>query len=118
MGGSYATLSGFVNKLHMGPLEVAEAVPFDPVVRTNPPQLELELMGVAPPAAVINCFVQGDNRCWVEDRPELGAGHYLVRAEKPLTGRRNKYTLTWQGEDRRWRWYSHPWINAENPAPR
>jgi peptidoglycan/xylan/chitin deacetylase (PgdA/CDA1 family) len=116
MGGPFASFSGFVNKLEMEPLIVTEVKPFDPVIRTNPPQLQLTLREVSAPAAVINCFVQGDNRCWVEKLSEQGPGNYLVRAEQPLQGRRNKYTLTFQGQDGAWQWYSHPWINAEQPV--
>lgn len=115
MGGPFASFSGFVNKLKMDPLLVTEVKPFDPVIRNNPPQLELTLGQVVAPAAVINCFVQGDNRCWVEKHPKRGPGHYTVRAEQPLEGRRNKYTLTFQGKDGTWQWYSHLWINAERP---
>lgn len=117
MGGPFASFSGFVKKLEMDPLIVTEVKPFDPVIRTtSPPQLELTLGEVSAPAAVINCFVQGDNRCWVKKQPERGPNHYLVSAEQPLEGRRNKYTLTFQGKDGAWQWYSHLWINAEHPV--
>ncbi len=117
MGGPFATLDGFVSKLKMKPLIVLEQSPLSSVVgRDNPPVLTLKLGDTDLDAKHFNCFVQGTNRCWIEQSEERGEGWYTVRAEQPLSGRRNKYTLTIQGRDGRWLWFSHPWVNADNPA--
>jgi peptidoglycan/xylan/chitin deacetylase (PgdA/CDA1 family) len=118
MGGPFATLEDFIAKARMRPLPVREQEPLDPLVRPddNPPLLDLHLPDMAGQAAAFNCFVQGDNRCTVEENLQRGAGWYRVVAEKPLTGRRNKYTLTYQSADG-WLWFSQLWINAERPLP-
>lgn len=117
MGGPYATLSGFVNKYKMVPLPVVEQEPFDPVIRVeNPPVLTLRLSG---PYRTdnFNCFVQGQNSCRVENARGKDGEWIRIVAEKPLSGRRNKYTLTIRTADGRWAWFSHPWINADRPHP-
>ncbi|MCW8860740.1 MAG: polysaccharide deacetylase family protein [Deltaproteobacteria bacterium] len=117
MGGPFATLQGFVSKLKMKPLLVLQQEPFESVLVTNPPELSIKLVGESLRPERFNCFVQGDNRCWVEANQERGAGWYKILAEKPLTGRRNKYTLTLQTREGDWLWYSHPWVKADNPVP-
>ena len=114
MGGPFATLKSFKSKLAMKPLVVTAEDSFDPVIGENPPVLHLQIAGKQIDPSRFNCFVQGENRCWVEADE---AGGYRVVAESPLTGRRNKYTLTLQSRQGDWLWYSHPWINAKNPAP-
>jgi len=118
MGGPYATMAGFKSKLAMQPLPVLEVEPFDAVIRSNPPVLQLRIAGKKINPKRINCFAQGENRCWVEADRDKGDGWYRVFAEKPLTGRRNKYTLTLQSSNGGWLWYSHPWINAKHPIDR
>ena len=115
MGGPYATLNGFINKLKMKPLVVAEEIPFSPVVTDNPPELRVQITSDRVDMRRVNCFVQGENSCRVD---VVGGekGWYRVVAEKPLTGRRNKYTLTVQGKKGGWYWYSHLWVNAKSPA--
>jgi len=116
MGGPFATLAGFKTKLAMKPLLVIEEDSFDPVIGENPPVLHLHIAGQQIDPQRLNCFVQGENRCWVEADVDKGAGWYQVLAVQPLTGRRNKYTLTLQSREGGWLWYSHPWINTKNPA--
>jgi peptidoglycan/xylan/chitin deacetylase (PgdA/CDA1 family) len=113
MGGPFATLKGFREKVAMEPLLVSVERPADPVLEgNNPPVLELLIEAGKADLDRMNCYVQGDNRCKVEaikDRP----GAYRVTAEKPLTGRRNKYTLTAPFRNGSgWHWYSHLWINS------
>ena len=99
----------------MKPLIVLERKPSDPVVMTNPPVLHILVAGDPVQPQRFNCFVQGENRCQVEIDRDLGAGWYKITADKPLTGRRNKYTLTLQTLKGDWLWYSHLWINATHP---
>ncbi len=115
MGGPFATLAGFVQKLNMRALAVQETEPVDPVVGLNPPVLKLKLQDAVLARGAINCFVQGDNSCSVNSLNGQD-GWIEITAEKPLSGRRNKYTLTIQARDGSWAWYSHLWINASNPV--
>ena len=116
MGGGFATLTGFKTKLAMQPLLVTGEDPFDPIIKQNPPSLNLQIPGKQIHPRRFNCFVQGENKCWVESDETNRPGWYRVVAEKPLTGRRNKYTLTLQSQQGAWLWYSHLWVNAKNPA--
>lgn len=115
MGGPYATVKGFVDKLRMKPLVVLNETPFSTVVRDNPPELLLQIDTLAVDMRRVNCFVQGDNVCRIEKVPGR-AGWYLVSADQSLSGRRNKYTLTVPGKRGGWHWYSHLWLNAKSPA--
>ena len=116
MGGPYATLQGFINKLLMKPLVVLQQRPYSPVVTTdNPPELLLQLDTTVVDMRRVNCFVQGENSCSVK-KVEGATGWYRVIAEEPLSGRRNKYTLTVPGEKGGWHWFSQPWVNAKLPA--
>lgn len=116
MGGPYANMPGFLRKIGMRALDVQRSSPNNPVIRDdNPPVLTLKLADSALARGQINCFVQGDNSCRVE-RNAAKKDEIKVVAEKPLTGRRNKYTLTALGDDGRWFWYSHLWINASRPV--
>jgi peptidoglycan/xylan/chitin deacetylase (PgdA/CDA1 family) len=117
MGGPYALLDGFIDKLNMRSLGVLAQNPADPIIRDqNPPELRLRLNDVEVAQGQINCFVQGENRCRVERNPER-KDEIFIQADKQLTGRRNKYTLTALGSDGRWKWFSQLWINATRPIP-
>ncbi len=115
MGGPFATLAGFKSKLAMKPLPVTAVEPFNPVIEENPPVLYFKLTDPKINPTRFNCFVQGDNKCRVEKDGRGRAGWYQIVAEQPLTGRRNKYTLTLQSQQG-WLWYSHLWINAKDPV--
>jgi len=115
MGGPYATAKGFIDKLQMEPLVVIEESPLDPVVRDPqlPPRLRIRIAADGADLSRLNCFVQGDNSCTVT-AVDGSDDTFEVVAEKPLTGRRNKYTLTAPGlTDQGWRWYSHLWIQSD-----
>ena len=114
MGGPFATLSGFVSKINMRPMAASIGSGTTPVVTDNPPALLLNIQGMGSHNGV-NCFVQGDNSCQLEPAPDRGNDWYRVVAAKPLTGRRNKYTLTRRNANGQWLWFSHLWINANRP---
>ena len=117
MGGPFATLAGFKDKLSMGPIRVAEERPFSPLVGArNPPELQLRIEDFGLDLRRINCFVQGDNLCKVEALPGQ-KGWFRVVAEQPLSGRRNKFTLTAQDKKGNWYWYSHLWVKGNSPVP-
>ncbi len=114
MGGPFATFKGFVSKLNMQPLVVAEGASASPILSGmhNPPELVLNIPEL-PSVHAVNCFVQGDNVCSVEVAEDKGDNWYRVTAEKPLSGRRNKYTLTTRSSTGDWLWFSHLWIHAD-----
>lgn len=115
MGGPYATLAGFKEKLDMKPLLVVAEEPVSPLLDANPPLLKLQISDPTADLRQINCFVQGGNSCQVE-QVAAQPGWFQVVAAEPLTGRRNKYTLTVAGKQGGWHWYSHLWLRTEHAA--
>ena len=112
MGGEYATLEGFREKLHMKPLPVRVVSPDTPVVgAADPPVLVVDLGEAAKlDLRHLRCFVQGQGNADIEADREI-PGRFTVRAVSPLAGRRNKYTLTAPGRDgRSWYWFSQLWV--------
>ncbi|WP_303722560.1 polysaccharide deacetylase family protein [Malonomonas rubra] len=116
MGGPYATLKEFADKLLMKPLAVIGEEPYSPILQENPPKLLLQIDVTDVDMRRVNCFVQGENSCRVEVVTGQ-EGWYRVQADLPLSSsRRNKYTLTVPGKKGGWHWYSHLWVNAKSPA--
>jgi len=115
MGGGYATLEGFMEKVQMQALPVVSAEGVDPIVRQqNPPELRLRLQQDMRQFHSFNCFVQGQNTCVVQSDAQK-TGVLRIKAQAPLRGRRNKYTLTAQGKDGRWYWFSQLWVQPQRP---
>ncbi|RMF44996.1 MAG: hypothetical protein D6751_08040 [Deltaproteobacteria bacterium] len=113
MGGPYASVASFREKLAMRPLKVLSARPASPVLSgENPPVLELVVDAGNLIAEQLTCYVSGQGRGVVEwlDRAE---GRLRITAREPLRGRRGKYTLTAPGRAGGWHWYSHLWIRPE-----
>ncbi len=111
MGGEYGTLTEFQDKARLRALPVRVLEPGSPVLPTggNPPTLVVEIAGEGVDFDRMKCFVQGENACRVSPDP-LRPGRFTVRADRPLTGRRNKYTLTAPGTRSGWYWFSQPWF--------
>lgn len=110
MGGEYATLAGFREKLAMRPLEVRVVEPRSPVVgASNPPELIVEILSEEADPRGLRCFVQGQEGAVVRADPRH-PGRYRVRARQPLAGRRNHYTLTAPGKAGGWFWFSQLWV--------
>jgi peptidoglycan/xylan/chitin deacetylase (PgdA/CDA1 family) len=123
MGGVFATLAGFKHKLAMHPLPVTVLTPESPILAENdPPEMifSLDTTDIIP--STLRCYVQGQEVVVPEPVDDL-AGYagtvdngviYRVRAAKPLSPRRNKYTLTAQGRNGNgWYWYSHLWVHPD-----
>ncbi|MEA3465396.1 MAG: polysaccharide deacetylase family protein [Thermodesulfobacteriota bacterium] len=111
MGGAFATLQGFKSKLTMRPMPIVVHRSTSPIVGAHdPPELIFSLDNNTDIAmSSLRCYVQGQDSVAVEAD---GEGNYRVVAGAPLSGRRNKYTLTAQSRDGRfWYWFSHPWIH-------
>lgn len=118
MGGPYATLAGFRAKAGMRALRVQVLKPSSPVLAgqpDGPPQLRLRIDGTGIEKSGLSCFVQGENNCRV-DAVAGAPEEVLVTAEKPLSGRRNKYTVTAPGVGGKWYWFSQPWFQPRRPG--
>lgn len=116
MGGPYASLKSFSDKAEMHPFDVAVVSPNSPVVaKVDPPELKVRVLDDKYDLRRLQGFVQGDNQLQIE-KNAAGEGTLItVRAVKPLTGRRNKYTLTVPLKDGSgWAWYSFPWFRLDS----
>ncbi|NIQ98218.1 MAG: hypothetical protein GWN87_31790 [Desulfuromonadales bacterium] len=118
MGGPYATLKGFREKVAMRPLPVKVLEPDSPVVgKNNPPRMLVQIEAGRADLKRLNCFVQGQGRGRITADPDV-EGRYVVKAKAPLDTRRSKYTLTAPGNDGTWYWYSHLWVRLDNAGER
>jgi len=111
MGGDFATLEGFRDKGAMAPLQLELIPPIDPVWNdtTAAPVMTVRITSDRYDLARLQGFVQGDNTLRIEPLPGQ-PGTYRVQAAKPLSGRRNKYTLTVPLRQGGWAWFSQPWF--------
>lgn len=111
MGGVYATLEGFREKLLVKALPVEVVSPSTPVVEwEDPPTLVVRIDGDQVDLSRLRGFLQGEGDVNITPDPE-NAGRFVVRASRPLTGRRNKYTLAAPGKrGGQWYWFSQLWI--------
>ena len=113
MGGPFATINGFKNKLVMKALRVKETTPDTPFYGSNPPELRVE-----PEAGMVNLnaaqfFVDGVKT----EIKKISGGeqpYIILKAGKKLSGRRTLYTLTAPSADgKSWHWFSYLWIDPE-----
>jgi len=111
MGGAYATLEGFRDKLAMRHLAVKVVSPVSPIIGAeDPPVLIVEIPVGEVDLSRLRCFVQGQGEARISRDP-AAPGRFRVQALQPLSGRRNKYTLTAPSLDgRRWYWFSQLWV--------
>jgi len=113
MGGPYAHLDSFREKLRMQPLPVTLLKPASVVVgKENPPRLEVQIDPRLVDLKRLRCFVGGQPDGLLQALP--GApGRYLVQARHPLEARRSKYTLTAPGHSGGWFWFSQLWVRTD-----
>lgn len=112
MGGSSATLESFRDKLRLRPLPVTVVAPASGLVAGSvAPELVVD---IAPAPGVdftrLVAFVDGKPVKLLRDSSV--AGRYRFRAERALTERRSKYTLTAPGPRGEWYWFTFLWIRA------
>ncbi|SDL52024.1 Polysaccharide deacetylase [Geoalkalibacter ferrihydriticus] len=116
MGGPFATVEGFGDKMRMKALPVILTEPDDPILEgENPPRLTLQIdpQGAAD-LSQLNFFVRGRAQSDVVFDQE-NPGVVRVRADEPLNARRTSYTLTAPGKTGGWHWYSFLWIRPDVP---
>nr|WP_320048273.1 polysaccharide deacetylase family protein [uncultured Desulfuromonas sp.] len=112
MGGPFATLKGFREKLSMDAMPVTVLDPPTPLITSmDPPRLRFQLDPQRIVVSSLRCYVQGQNSV-VPQLIDREKGLFEVVAEQPLAGRRNKYTLTAQSrKGGKWLWFSQLWIH-------
>lgn len=115
MAGPYAEPEKFQARVKMRPLPVAVLEPEETILAPpldNPPllKLKIDLSGLNPKS--LRCFVDGQTNCSLTRGP--GPDIYHVQAERPLEGRRSKYTVTASGQSGgQWFWFSRLWVSLQ-----
>lgn len=117
MGGPFATVEGFRDKLRMKAMPVISTDPASTLLEEqNPPQLlvRMDPKGDAD-LSRLNFFVRGQAQAGVAVDP-LDPHAVRLKADSALTGRRTLYTLTAPAKSGGgWYWYSFLWIRPELP---
>lgn len=114
MGGPFATLNGFKNKLSMKALRISEINPGTPFFAQNPPELEIAVIPYEISLSQAQFFVDGKKTKITETIPGDQNPSLVLRAEQKLTDRRTLYTITAPSTDgKNWHWFSHLWINPQ-----
>ena len=110
MGGPYATLTGFIEKLAMHALPLQVLSPNSPILGdANPPTLVVRIAPGVVDLKRLRCFVPDQPLAEMSFDPAV-PGRVTARARRPLTGRRSKYTLTAPGIKGGWYWFSQLWV--------
>jgi len=114
MGGPFATMNGFKNKLQMKALQISEQIPNTPFPPENPPVLSLKLLPSKINVKQAQFFVDGEKSDNIQTVVENDIPVIKVFAPDKITDRRTLYTLTAPSLDgKTWHWYSHLWIRPE-----
>lgn len=112
MGGPYATMAGFKEKLAMRALPVKVLEPVSPVLgAVNPPTMVVQIAPGVVDLKRLRCYVPDQPLAKLSFDPSV-AGRVTVQAEQPLSGRRSKYTLTAPGLKGGWYWFSQLWVRT------
>lgn len=107
MGGAYATLSGFKEKLRMHALSVKVIDGNDQLFTQNPPVLSLRIEQADLQWSTLSCYIGGKKQEAIKREGNLVS----VQSTYPTKSRRTLYTLTAQAKDGKWYWFSHVWVN-------
>jgi len=110
MAESFAGMDQFRTKIASLPMPVRDVMPWEPVVTTTKPRIEVTLVeehGLTR-LAELACFVAGQGRVEVEWLEQ--GRRFAVGPEKPFGPGRRRVNCTAPGTDGRYYWFSHAWI--------
>ena len=113
MAESYAGLDEFRTRVASLPLPVIQATPWNPVVNTARPRLEITLADTPARLDQLACFISGQGQTdieWLEPRRRFSVG-----AQAPLSAGRQRVNCTAPGDQGRYFWFSHPWVVDLDP---
>jgi peptidoglycan/xylan/chitin deacetylase (PgdA/CDA1 family) len=111
---AFGDMDSFRTKVASLPLPVEAVVPWDPVVTTDRPSVEVTLGDTLARSEELACFVSGQGR--VEPRWIESDRRFSVAPEQPLGPGRQRVNCTAPRDDGRYFWFSHPWIVRKEPA--
>jgi peptidoglycan/xylan/chitin deacetylase (PgdA/CDA1 family) len=106
---AYSAMDDFRMKMKTRPLPVTQVEPWDPVIATRSPRLELTLRQTDARLDALACFVGGQGQVKVE---WLEPGRrFAVQPPEALSAGRNRVNCTAPAKDGgRYHWFSHQWI--------
>jgi len=108
MAEAFADLAEFRTKVASLPMPVVSVDPWDPVVTTPRPTVEVTVSDGDGNLERLACFVSGQGRVdveWVEPRRRFRVG-----PATDLAAGRQRVNCTAPRPDGRFEWFSHPWI--------
>lgn len=108
MAEAFADLAQFRTKVASLPMPVVSVEPWDPVVTTREPRIEVTLGEADARLGELACFVGGQGQVkvqWSEDRRR-----FTVGPAQPLGPGRQRVNCTAPRKDGRYLWFSHPWV--------
>ena len=106
---AYSAMDDFSMKMKTRPLPVTQVEPWDPVIATRNPRLELTLGQTDARLDALACFVGGQGQVKVE---WLEPGRrFAVQPPEALSTGRNRVNCTAPAKGgSRYHWFSHQWI--------
>jgi hypothetical protein len=108
MAETFGGMDSFRTKVASLPLPVESVRPWDPVVTTSRPRVEIRLARSEARLGELACYVSGQGRVDVQwGEPERS---FSVGPAEPLGPGRQRVNCTVPGKDGRYFWFSHPWI--------
>ena len=106
MAEPYAARDGFATKAASLPLPVVAVEPAEPLVRENPPRLDITLAEHGPAPKAVACYLNGRPM-----RVEVEARRLRLQAGAPLPKGRSRYNCTAPAAGgKRFYWFSQPWM--------
>jgi biofilm PGA synthesis lipoprotein PgaB len=108
MAEAFGGLSEFRTKVASLPLPVVTVEPWDPVVSTRRPRIEVTLGEADARLSELTCYVSGQGAVEVEWLTP--AKRFSVAPVRPFGEGRHRVNCTAPRNDGRFLWFSHPWI--------
>jgi peptidoglycan/xylan/chitin deacetylase (PgdA/CDA1 family) len=108
MAEAFGGLAEFRTKVASLPLPVVTVEPWDPVVSTRQPSIEVTLGEADARLSELTCYVSGQGAVEVEWLTP--AKRFSVAPARPFGEGRHRVNCTAPRNDGRYLWFSHPWI--------
>jgi len=111
---AFADMGEFRVKVRSLPMPVEAVTPWEPVVGSSRPEIEVTLGKTDARLPELACFVGGQGRVpvrWIE-----AGKRFAVAPQRPLGTGRQRVNCTAPRKDGRYLWFSHPWfVTAPKP---
>ncbi len=110
----YGKMESFITKVNIHALPILWVEPEQPLLKNNPPVLQIGIEKNKIIEEQINCFVDGEKSCIKSITSRENEIVLKIVTEKPLSDRRTLYTITAPLiSGKGWCWYSHLWVKTD-----